>query len=437
MKKTKYILILILFSLILSSFVQAAERISLGPAIAAKGNIFDFKKVYSGLRCRVQGPDYYYSDQDEGCYRVEEGTILWHGFQHAWDKTPHRLNKFGSYFRSIDYEPNDDLTGGMLTAERRSIFKVGAYDDEGDVKIKGQILKTSVLGIYHDYLDEDCLQVSGDVGDSDSVTCEVSLDLEEIGFEDYDNITVVLRGFQLWSSSYDMGYNSRGFAVRVIPVAQTEQAYTFDAYFYVYPEHSPDRPMWDDDCNDGNHCESYKYEARIYYTVIGVREQDGHVVAASSLGTNSYSQEITMYPFKTPPLASTSLRQAEIQGEPGFEHGIVGIQGFKWKLNSWSSTSDDGRYIRDLRSYITSVDYSSQTGAVDFYTTMYFSNESAWPYGFDVDFTMWNTLIQFNDAQFKKTNPSWYSCTLEKGDTSCTEDVEHEFVNSNLSSQKQ
>jgi hypothetical protein len=427
MKKTIYIIILALFSLIIGSFVQAADEISFNPVISPRGKLFDIRKVSPGFGCRVQGPDYYYNDQDNDCYRNEEGTILWHGFRHAWDKNPHRLNKFGSYFRKVSYEADEEYPGGVLTAERRSIFKVGAYDDEGEVKIKGHILKTSVLGIYHDYLDEDCLKVSDDVGDSDSVTCEVSLDLEEIGFENYDSITVVLRGFQLWSSSYDMGYNTRGFAIRVIPGAHTEQAYSFDAYFYVHPEHSPDRPMWDDDCNDGNHCEAYQYEARIYYAVIGVREQDGHLVDAASSGTNSYYQEVTMYPFKTPSLASTSLRKAEMQGEPGFDHGLVGIQGFKWKLNSWSSTSNDGRYIRDLRSYITSVDYNSQVGSVDFYTTMYFSNKSAWPYGFDVDFTMWNALIQFNDEQFKQTNPSWYDCTLEKGDTSCTKDVEHEF----------
>lgn len=262
-----------------------------------------------------------------------EGTIIWNGFHHIWKKTPHRLNKFGSYFRNIEYDDGYN----ELVGERRSLFKVGAFNDTGTVKIKGQFIKSSYLGIHEGYVKENCLKVSGKMGQSATVRCHKSINLAKIGFEEFDQVTVILRGFQLTEISYSSGFNTRGFAIRVIPIDHNAETFDFDVLLSVHPEHAPDRPLpsWlplGDDCGK---CDSYTYAGRIYYTVIGISNENGNLIDARAKGTNFYSQYVKMFPNKTPSYANTELMETVIVGLPGYDHGIIALQGFKWQLKSW------------------------------------------------------------------------------------------------------
>lgn len=354
-----------------------------------------------------------------------DGTIIWNGFHHYWENTPHRLNRFGSYFRNIEYARDDDVVFG----ERRSIFKVGQYNDEGTVRIKGQFVRSGVLGIHHGYVKEDCLRVKGKVGQAASITCEVSVDLRSIRFKRYDQVTVVLRGFQITETSYESGYNTRGFAVRVIPVDRNRDTFEFDVYFKIHPEHAPDRPLpsWfplGDSCGK---CDTYSYEARVYYTLVGVKNESGNLVDAPEKGTNHFSQYVKMSPNKTPHSVSKATRTAVIYGEPDFDHGIVAIQGIAWQLKDWKGTKKDGRYIRELKFDVANREYDWREGKASFTTNMYFSNSGLIPRGFSVSFTMWNALIQLNDARLVVSPPTWYRGKLAKGQTSLTSPVSYGF----------
>lgn len=352
-----------------------------------------------------------------------QGTILWQGFHHKWQNNPHRLSKFGSYFKEISYDEGTD----SLLATHRSVFRVGAYDDTGTVKSTGTFVKSGVLGIYHGYVDESCLKVSEEVGDSDSAECREQLDLAALGLSDYDDVTVILRGFQVWPTTYSSGYNTRGFSVRVIPGARTGATYNFTAALSVHPEHSPDRPQLDDKCWEDSHCKKYTYKGRIYYTVIAVKSANGVIIEADPAGTNSYDAYVKMSPYKVPAEASESKRSASIQGAEGFEHGLVAIQGLSWHLGNWSSTAKDGRYIRDIEMNLSHIDYDPNTGQADFLTNMYFSNSGAWPYGFDAKFTMWNTLIQFNDRDFDAAQKAWFTGTVREGGSDFEEKIGYGF----------
>lgn len=355
---------------------------------------------------------------------IEDSTILWQGFHHEWDKTPHRLNRLGSYFRYIEYDAHDQEVYG----EHRSTFKVGAYNDTGIVKTTGTFVKSSALGFHHGYIDFNDLKVRENVGKSGSAKHRVAIDLKEIGFDQYDEITVILRGFRIRSTSYDAGYNTRGFAIRVIPVNQFHDEYVFDGKFYVHPEHAPDRPQLDDSCKKDDHCKRYTYKAKIYYTLIGVKNQDGLITEPNKdNGTNAYSQYIKMAPYYFPNEASKNARSAAIYGEPGFDHGLVAIQGFYWHLDSWKKTKKDGRYIRDIEFNISHIDYNKHSGEANFLTNMYFTNTGMWPYGYDVNFKMWNTLIQFNDPHFDKSKKTWLKGSIYKGDYDFVEEVGYEF----------
>jgi hypothetical protein len=353
-----------------------------------------------------------------------EASLVWQGFHHKWKKNPHRLNRIGSYFRNLSYDEESDT----LTGEHRSIFRVGAYNDTGSVKSTGTFFRSGVLGVYEGYVDESCLHVSGDVGKSASVKCAQTVDLAEAGLKGYDQVTVILRGFQLTATSYSSGYNTRGFSVRAIPGELKNDSYEFDVAFSVHPEHSPDRPQLDDACWEDDHCKRYRYEARIYYTLIGVNNGDGALIEPNAQdGTNFYEQKIAMSPNKVPEQAPEYMRAARIEGESGFAHGIVAIQGFSWHLSDWSQIWSEGRYIRDLAMNVTDIDYDADRGRADFMTNMYFSNSGALPLGFDATFKMWNTLVQFDDADFARSDKTWFSGTISSGGSDDVEPVGYAF----------
>lgn len=351
-----------------------------------------------------------------------DATLIWQGFHHKWKKTPHRLNRIGSYFRNLSYDEQAD----ELTGEHRAIFRVGAYDDTGSVKSTGTFVKSGVLGIYEGYVDDSCLHVSGEVGKSASVKCAQNVDLTEAGLADYDRVAVILRGFQLTATSYSAGYNTRGFSVRVLPGEHSRDTYEFDAYFYVHPEHSPDRPQLDDGCWKDDRCKRYRYEGRIYYTLIGINDEDGALIEADN-ETNEYEQRIKMSPGEVPDRAPEYMREARLYGEPGLRHGIVAIQGFSWHLADWSNVWKEGRYIRDLEMNVSHIDYDPAEGRAEFLTNMYFSNSGALPLGFAATFKMWNTLIQFDDKDYERSEKTWFAGTISSGGTDYVEPVGYAF----------
>lgn len=356
----------------------------------------------------------------------EQATILWQGFHHKWKSNPHRLSKLGSYFNDIEFEPSDG--SGAIFAEHTAYFRVGAYNDTALIKTKGQFVKSSQLGIYHASVGSDCLSVTADVGQKDSASCEQAINLKAIDFQDYDEVTVVLRGFRIWSESYSMGYNTRGFAIRLVPLDRDRDrdTFTFRAKFSIHPAHSPDRPLLGDGCSGGSHCDSYTYHAKIFYTLVGTKRGSGHITVQND-PANEYSQHIVMSPSHVPDYVSVNTRQTSISGDSGFSEGIVAIQGFSWFLDDWKKTRKDGRYIRDLRFDLADIDYNPSSGKAKFKTNMYFNNTSAWPYGYHVNFKMWNTLIQFNDENCALTDPVIFDGEINRGDFKFEEEIFYRF----------
>lgn len=354
----------------------------------------------------------------------EQGTILWQGFHHKWEDNPHRLSKLGSYFNDLEFE--DSAGGGVLFAEHTTYFRVGAYNDTARIKTKAQFVKSSHLGINHGSVSSECLSVTADVGQKESASCEEIIDLKKIDFQNYDEITVVLRGFRIESESYATGYNTRGFAIRLIPLERDKNTFSFKARFTIHPAHSPDRPFLDDSCSGSNHCDTYTYQAKIFYTLIGVNKNSGHITESEE-PSNEYSQHVVMSPGHVPDYASANTRKTSISGDPGFAEGFVAIQGFSWFLDKWKRTRRDGRYIRDLRFDLADIDYDPTSGRARFKTNMYFNNTGAWPYGYHVNFKMWNTLIQFNDDSCAVTEPMIFDGEIKRGNSKFEEEIYYRF----------
>lgn len=357
--------------------------------------------------------------------QATQGSILWQGFAQKWQNNPHRLSQLGSYFSDVEYSSTS--TGAVVAAKHKNLFRVGAYNDTAHVKTKGQFFSSSALEIYHGATEPECLEVKGEIGKKAVAYCEITLPLSSLGFKNPDQMTVIMRGFRIKSKSYATGYNTRGFSIRLIPGRKTANSYTFRARFAIHPEHAPDRPFWDDGCSQGNHCQQYHYGAKVFYTLVGVKTGQGHITENPDSPTNTYGQHVVMQPGKNPEMASAHMRQSYLNGAPDHTHGVVGIQGFSWFLDDWNRTKKDGRYIRELKMDLSHVEYDPQSGQARFRTNMHFDNQGAWPYGYKVNYKMWNTLIQFNDPEGQVTEAFPFEGQLERGESVLEEAVFYRF----------
>ncbi|MBX7149746.1 hypothetical protein K1X76_11795 [bacterium] len=340
-------------------------------------------------------------------------TSVWLGFNHQWEKEPHRLSRLGSYLSK------NELTDRKIVSQQNSVFRVGAFEDTGMVDMKARFVRSKDLKFYHGSISGKCLTVSGNMGELHSKSCQQTLDLDAIGMGDVDHVDVILRGFNVTAESYERGYNTMGFGVFL-----SMNNNVVKGTFKIKPQHEPLRPMADDGCNQDNHCTYYTYSTRIYYTVIGYNDGDAQITH----GYNAYNEVVKMMPNKAAPYPSATKRAQIIEGDSGFPHGLVAMRGFEFFLDEWKATAKDGRYIREIEFNIDDVDYNAGSGIADFNTNMYFSNEGVWPYGFDATYKMWTSLIQFGKNDCELSESDWHSGELGEGEIEFKQNIEHLFT---------
>lgn len=355
-----------------------------------------------------------------GCDDSLSGTVLWHGFSYRWDKTAHRLNHLGSAFTAIELI-KEDLS---VAADWHAWFKVGAYDDTGYVGTRGQSVVSSVLKFHHRSVLNECLIIQGRIGSAYERRCPVVINTRSLGIDDEHQVSVVLRGFNLEEMSYEAGFNTRGFSIRLVPRGRQNGMYLFDVVFKIHPEHAPDRPMpsWlplGDDCGD---CDQFSYQARIFYTIVSVDPANGLITDAKAYGSNRIRQLVKK--VKKHEMAPEEDRLICVDGETGFEHALVALQGFGFELRDWSGTRKDGRYLRELTFDVSDAVYLRNHGDLDFITDMFFTNKAAVSYGFDITQIMWNALIQFNDEKAIISEPFELSDELSKNQKHIKQEIE-------------
>ncbi|MBN1310729.1 MAG: hypothetical protein JXB30_04850 [Anaerolineae bacterium] len=368
---------------------------------------------------------------------------IWQGFDHYWQREPHRLNKCGSYIDA-------DVTGEHPLVHFVSMMQIGRFPPDtchthSVVHHAGNVSSRSIDG-------SSTLQVRGSLGEYVSAQGDrVTIDLPD----DHLCATVVLRGFEL-ESSFPHGFHTRGFGFQIQDIRQDTTAISFTPCCCIFPDRSPD-PTTNPDCFvwkiipfppvlKPRTPNQFEYSMTLYYSVIFDQE--------SKIGF-SYDN-VSSGPIRSRhigPGAGRTITPCAFQGEPGNKYAgaTVGIRGFKWELLPWDRTRYDGRYLRKIQFIFDGLDYDLATGRMTCVPKMEFNNFGGQHgreqvsrlirllrsrrrsskgflravarsirgiYGFNVRYEMNTTMLQFVDEN--STPPSYLYNRIRKDPVSIT-----------------
>jgi hypothetical protein len=292
--------------------------------------------------------------------------FIWQGFDHYWQREPHRLNHFGSFIEQDGVDSHAEFV-------YRSAMQIGRFPpdvchahstvqwvDGADVqRIDGSVTAT----------------LEGWVGG------RASFDGEPITLTLPDNqseATVIMRGFEL-ESIFSHGFHTRGFGFSLSEMAQQGKTFSFRPGCFVFPDRSPD-PFTDRD--------------RIYWRILPFPDSlepqsPGEFAYTATLHYSVLTAEPGKACFTPHDLRLGPVRSREqgpsaehisptwtLAGEPDGRYlsAVVGIQGFSWELLPWNKTRFDGRYLRKLECMIDKTEYDPASGVMTLVPQMSFNN---------------------------------------------------------------
>lgn len=291
---------------------------------------------------------------------LQQRLFLWDGFRFEWDKTPHRFNQLGAKIYRQEYDASS-LTGRTRTTLLGGTWSTGEEgSDDADYDVWYTATSSSRLQVHHGTTGAMTLSGSA-VGDRTAamVSETVTIDRHAAGLSDADQCTVVLRGLRLDAGvTHGEGWTTRGFGARILELVTTDDELRFAAWLRAEADNNPDRPAQD--------LAEYTLSGHVYYTAICV--VDGEI-------TDGTHRIVLNYPPNTPrPPATAAQQRTTISGAPGFDHAVVGLRGFDFRLNQ-EDAALGGRYLRDVRVRQYDRNYNASTGEMAFRSDGYFSND--------------------------------------------------------------
>jgi len=294
------------------------------------------------------------------------GTGIWQGFDFEWAKTSHRVHWLASWI--------DDLEGDAsgVRGSCASRFSVGRVPDAG-------VARTYVGGIRAKNLRFQEGSASVALGATNGVASEVDGARVEICAD--GAATVVLRGFRLSCTSHEAGIHPQGFGVQLRNIDPQIGGLSFTPRFYVHATNSPDIVTgWKGE---------YQFEFEAMYTVVSGPSE---AVAFEIPCQEKACAEVAHVRRERP------TSRARLWGRSRqFNHGIVGLRGFRWEQHHRSWWDRNGRFLRRFEAHTGDQVYDPESGALEFEPRMNFSNNGMVPYPVHAQHRMWTTLIQYAD----------------------------------------
>jgi len=291
---------------------------------------------------------------------------IWQGFDHYWQREPHRLNHFGSFIEQdgtssgSDFVYNSAMQIGRFPPDVCHAYSVVQRIDNSAIRrVDGSVTAT----------------LAGSVGEEVSFSGErISLELPGGGWE----ATVIMRGFEL-ESVFPHGFHTRGFGFSLSEVERQGNVFSFVPGCFIFPDRSPDpftnrdRFYWRilpfPDALEPESPTEFAYTATLHYSVLFAEP-----------GEACFTQhDISVGPAQSREQIAASRRIHPgwaFPGEPGgrYRSATAAIQGFSWELLPWGRTRYDGRYLRKLECMIDGVDYDPTTGVMAIVPRMAFNN---------------------------------------------------------------
>lgn len=264
---------------------------------------------------------------------MKNTTCIWQGFSHKWDGRPHRMGDFANFIK--DSEVTD--TGSIrIDAKASSTFKPGQDGDRATIKLFYEPVHQPNIGITRGHWVETIFDApSTSRTDQLALTSltearNISTQNAELNFGNFDNYSVVLRGFEIDLTDQDSdatGYiwpTSFKIDITSATLSADRQNINCSIAIVIQREDSPDSK---------NASSPMRYDLKIFYTVIGgdaldFQEGTRHDFSVSNIGHEDGSRLVTQ----------------SFRIHPSILRSVTGIVGFSFSIKS--DLDRDGRYIK-------------------------------------------------------------------------------------------
>jgi hypothetical protein len=297
---------------------------------------------------------------------------IWQGFDHYWQREPHRLKHIGSWI-----EMNRAANADRVACAYHSEMQIGRFPPDA-CHTHTMIHRAGSATTQH-FDGEVSAVLRGRLGERVEVDGEVVFCRLPEGDL---TATVVMRGFRL-ESSFPHGFQTRGFGFCLSSIQQLTDGgasqIAFAPRYFIYPDRSPD-PATNPDhifwrilpfpqALGPRTPDEFKYTMTLFYSIVLDREEQ----ARFTLHDINYGSLKSRY---VGPGAGRRSVHHTLDGEPGEAYcsASVGIRGFKWELLHWPRTKLDGRYLRKVECMLDGLDYDPVSGRMTVSTKMEFNN---------------------------------------------------------------
>jgi hypothetical protein len=273
---------------------------------------------------------------------LKNTSSIWHGLSHKWENHPHRMSDFANYIKDKSVE--DDASGKTLTSTVNGGFKPGQDGDTGNIKVFYEPVHHPDIGVKRGYWVEKFTD-NPDLGRKDDRSVftstefrSINLDTADLNHGNFDNYSVVLRGFDI-----DMTNTSTGktgyvwpteFEIKILSASISSDRSKLDCNIRIKlsREDSPD--VLKKSVKD-----RIEYNLKVFFTVIG-----GNSAAFQE------SSKIDFSAFNNDFEGGATFRNKKTQCHPSVTKSVTGITGLSFSIAS--DKDKDGRYIQYYEMYI-------------------------------------------------------------------------------------
>jgi len=296
------------------------------------------------------------------------GTAVWQGFELTWLRTPHRLNRLGSWIDDIEHDE-----GGTRGTTRASLT-VGRVPDRGRARTWVAAFSSPDLRFVDGEIE---VELAARVGEPALYRGERVL--HPLAGAAPEASTVILRGFELGCTSHAAGVHAQGLGMRLDRVRTHGGCVSFVPEILVHANNSPD-PLttWSGE---------YRYRARMLYTVVL-----GAPGALAPCARRDDAPCVALDHAKERP----ALVPRHTRGRAGFENAVVALRGFWFEQRYCGGWQRDGRYLRQLAARVEDRAYDPHQGQAEWHPHCWFSNAGMVSYPVRAEHRLWTTLLQFH-----------------------------------------
>ncbi len=320
------------------------------------------------------------------CAEPPTPVSLWGGFDYTWERLSHRISYFESAAGPTAPDGSFPMSMGMIGGPWSMS---SALPEVVNYRAPWWWAQSPSLRGHSG-------TVEFSIGADGEVLEPLRLDLESVGMDGFELITVALSGLS-WDTDVEQvpefppeydpaeGWTPQSLGAGIDDIQVSGGQLQFTPWLRFRPG-----PLDREDMN----------EALAYMTVSGTLYYT--VLAADGVLTEGKLENSALYPIDPPnsliPELDPADRRVHLAGEPGLPAALPIVR--SWMVDLNRDLGQEGRYLRALSVASEEFDYSPESGAADWLLDTYCSHSSAIEEGdLQVEFQLDLALLQLRSKR--------------------------------------